>query len=65
MVVSVVRWLCDDLFFFQAEGGIGDFCVSGGLGVLYKGRVCVCVCVGVCIRVCVCVLVYTSECVDV
>ncbi len=59
-------------FFFQAEDGIRDFCLSRGLGDVYTSRVCVCVrvCVYVCVYVCVCMcmcmccLVYTSDAAD-
>ena len=35
-------------FFFQAEDGIRDFCLSRGLGDVYKRQVwmCVCICFG-------------------
>ncbi len=52
-------------FFFQAEDGIRDFCLSLGLGDVYKIQVCVCVCVCVRVCVCVCVCVCMSVCVCV
>ncbi len=44
-------------FFFQAEDGIRDFCMSRGLGDVYRSQVCVCVCVCACVCECVCVCV--------
>ncbi len=49
------------MFFFLAEDGIGNFCLSRGLGDVYarQGYACVCLfCVSVCVCVCVCVCVY-------
>ncbi len=47
-------------FFFQAEDGIRDFCLSRGLGDVYKNQ-----CVGVCVCVCACVCACACACVCV
>ena len=45
--------------FFVGEGGRRGSALCGGLGGVYKGRVCVCVCV------CVCCRLYISDAADV
>ncbi len=66
----MIRRICiygcvnENIFFFQAEDGIRVFCLSRGLGDVYKGQVyvCVCVCVCVCVYMCVCVCVCVCVC---
>ena len=63
------RQVFGTFFFVEAGEGLRAFCLSGGLGVVYKGPVCmcvyVCVCVCVCVYgcVCVCMCVYVCVCV--